>query len=496
MSERRQALEDAAPRAGPIRPRLPSALSSASAMAGSLAGRFSLSFASASRTLSARLVASSIVAIILALLVAGLVLHELYARSVERTFDARLNVYLAVLAGEAVTEQGELARAGDLGEPRFELPLSGWYWQIRRRSDGKLEQASISLFDGTLSLDEGIKPDAVGVRRGYTHGAGNEQVRMIERDIALSDGRVYGFAVAGEGAEIEEEKATFADNLRTMFFAFALFLFLVMGLQVWFGLRPLADLRRELWRVRLGEAEGLGGTFPGELQPLADDLNALIRSNAEIVERSRTHLGNLAHALKTPLSVIVNEARLIDQPAGQKIAEQAELMRERTNHALGRARMAATATVVGAVSPAAEAITPLVRSMERIYRDKELAIEAAVPEGLRFRGERQDFQEIVGNLLDNACKWARARVALAATEEITARDQRFMLLAVEDDGPGLTQSEAEEAVKRGRRLDETKPGSGLGLSIVTELVTLYGGSFALERSAAGGLRALVRLPSI
>jgi len=448
------------------------------------------------RTLAVRLVVSIIVAVILALLVAGLVLHELYARSVERTFDARLNVYLAVLAGETVTEDGKLVEAADLGEPRFELPLSGWYWQIKQKSQREPEQASISLFDGVLELDPAEKPDALGIRRGYTKGPGDEWVRMIERDIQLADGRIYSFAVAGEGAEIEEERATFAANLRALFGAFAVFLLFVLGLQVWFGLRPLAELRRELWRVRLGQAEGLDGRFPAELQPLVDDLNALIRSNAEIVERSRTHVGNLAHALKTPLSVVVNEARLLDRPQGEKIVEQTGLMRERISHALDRARIAASRSVIGAVTGVAEALGPLIRSMERIHAGRGLAIDASVAEGLRFRGERQDFEEIAGNLIDNACKWARSRVSVTATEELGGLDLRFLVLTVEDDGPGLDETERAEAIKRGRRLDETKPGSGLGLSIVTELVALYGGVFQLDRAASGGLKAFVRLPAI
>jgi signal transduction histidine kinase len=455
-----------------------------------------INWAAARVSLTGRLIGSFVVAIIVALVVAGLVIQTLYDRSAERTFDARLNVYLAVLAGDAVSEEGELSETGDLGEPRFELPLSGWYWQIRRKDADDLVQASISLFDGTLSLPEDATAAIPGIRRGYTHGPAGEQVRMLERDIRLADGSIYAFAVAAVDGELAEEKAAFATNLWTALGSFALFLLAVLGLQVWYGLKPLSEVRRELWRVRLGQADRLDGRFPTELQPLVDDLNALIRSNAEIVERSRTHVGNLAHALKTPLSVILNEARALGMAPSEKIAEQADLMRERITHALDRARIAASANVIGAVTRVADSTAPILRSMERIYQERRLVIEASISENLRFRGERHDFEEIVGNLVDNACKWARSHVLITAIEESLGRDQTFLVITVGDDGPGLDNAGSTEVLKRGRRLDETKPGSGLGLSIVSELVSLYGGTLTLEESPAGGLMATVRLPAI
>ncbi len=226
-------------------------------------------------------------------------------------------------------------------------------------------------------------------------------------------------------------------------------------------------------------------------------MNALLESNQEIIERARTQVGNLAHALKTPLSVITNEARAGSGPLADKVAEQAELMRTQVNHYLERARIAARSKVIGAVTEVEPVVASIVRAMERIHEDKGIDLGTDVAKGALFRGEKQDLEEIVGNLVDNACKWAKTEVALTvgyvppADEETPGK----LTLVIDDDGPGLTAEERAEATRRGRRLDETKPGSGLGLSIVTELVGLYEGRLRLDRSPSGGVRAEVELPA-
>jgi signal transduction histidine kinase len=221
-------------------------------------------------------------------------------------------------------------------------------------------------------------------------------------------------------------------------------------------------------------------------------LNALIQSNREIVERARTHVGNLAHALKTPLSVISNEARTEKGPLGAKVIEQAGIMRTQIAHHLDRARVAARSSVIGDTTEVEAVLRALKRTVERIYDERGLDIEVNCGKGLKFQGEQQDFEEMVGNLLDNACKWANSQVRVEAErKEGTAR----FILFVDDDGPGLTEAQRAKVVKRGQRLDETKPGSGLGLSIVADLAHLYKGSFELEPSPEGGLRARLDLPA-
>ena len=267
-------------------------------------------------------------------------------------------------------------------------------------------------------------------------------------------------------------------------------------MQVRWGLRPLDRIRRGLADLRSGKETRFEGPFPAEIDPLAKELNELLESNRQVVERARTQVGNLAHALKTPLSVITNEARAAEGPLAVKVAEQAELMRLQVTHYLDRARIAARAKVIGAFTEVEPVVDSLVRAMERIHDDRHLDISADIPH-IVFRGERQDLEEIVGNLVDNACKWAKENVSVTATYRPPASDEDDgrLTLYIDDDGPGLTAGEREEATRRGRRLDETKPGSGLGLSIVTDLVALYGGDFRLGRAPSGGLRAEVDLPA-
>ena len=221
-----------------------------------------------------------------------------------------------------------------------------------------------------------------------------------------------------------------------------------------------------------------------------------MHSNQQIIERARTHVGNLAHALKTPLSVITNEARSDQGKLATKVSEQAEIMRMQINHHLDRARIAARSQVIGAVTEVEPVLVRLVRAMRRIHEDRGLTIDLHVADDARFRGEQQDLEEMIGNLVDNACKWASSKVAVEVAYIPAAEDlDGSLIVRVDDDGQGLTAEEMLEATRRGKRLDESKPGSGLGLSIVTDLAALYDGAFEMDRSPLGGLRAEVRLPA-
>ncbi|MEM9590898.1 MAG: ATP-binding protein, partial [Pseudomonadota bacterium] len=235
----------------------------------------------------------------------------------------------------------------------------------------------------------------------------------------------------------------------------------------------------------------LEGELPDEIKPLQSELNALIQSNRDVVERARTHVGNLAHALKTPLSVISNEARAHDGTLSDKVVEQADLMRTQITHHLDRARVAARSGVIGDVTEVEPTLNALKRALDRIYGEKGIELKVSIDPGLKFQGEKHDFEEMTGNLMDNACKWAEGTVAVTARR---LGDDTISVM-VSDDGPGLTRAEREKAVKRGQRLDESKPGSGLGLSIVADLAHLYKGHFTLEDAPAGGLSARLTLPS-
>ena len=433
------------------------------------------------------------------ILVTGIVLSSLYRNAVERAFDGRLQVYLRTLVADLAnpdTSDENLHQA--VSEPLFELPLSGWYWQVARLDSGKPEtRASRSLWDAGLPRLPVPDPvAAVGVRSGYASGPEEQRLRLVERSVDLGEEGSYLVSVAGDAAEIEDDIRGFNRTLAFTFCALAAVLLLTTAFQVRFGLLPLRRISEQLSLIRSGHGERLEGRFPFEIAPLARETNALLDANREIVERARTHVGNLAHALKTPLSVLINEAAIrSEDPLSHKVTEQAEIMRDQIARHLERARMAARLTVVGTVTEVAPVVHALARMMEKANRGKGLHIRVAVPAEAKFRGARQDLEEMVGNLVDNACKWGQSRVAIEVLRERPEPDRETIRIIVDDDGPGLTASEREQVARRGRRLDETKPGSGLGLSIVVELAALYGGQFTLGSSPIGGLRAELVLPA-
>ncbi|MHB8285956.1 MAG: sensor histidine kinase, partial [Caulobacteraceae bacterium] len=261
-------------------------------------------------------------------------------------------------------------------------------------------------------------------------------------------------------------------------------------LQVRVGLQPIFDMRREIADVRTGRVLRLVGGYPREIAPLANELNALFDHNQEVVERQRTHVGNLAHALKTPISVMLAEAERQPGALSDIVARQSQTMRDQVEHHLRRARAAARAQGTGERTEVAPVLDEIARTLERIFRDQAVEIDWDAAEDLSFLGERQDFQEMAGNVMENACKFSRGRVRAKAEATGPSR----LCLSVEDNGPGLPSDQREEMLKRGARLDENAPGSGLGLSIVHELARAYGGSIALSQSSLGGLRVDIDLP--
>jgi signal transduction histidine kinase len=436
------------------------------------------------------------------LLITGIVLSSVYRSASERAFDRRLNLYLRTLVADVATpDEPPDKQMQSLGEPLFELPLSGWYWQVTRTDGDKPDvRASRSLWDKKLPKleEQGVELTAAGIRIGYVEGPEGQTLRMVERPVDLGADGKYQVEVAGDASEIFEETRAFDYYLGGTFAALSIVLVLTTIFQVRFGLAPLKRISDSIADIRSGRAERLEGEFPVEIAPLARETNALIDANREIVERARTHVGNLAHAIKTPLSVIVNEATShSSDPFAEKVLEQADVMRDQVAHHLERARIAARVTIVGTVTEVGPVVDALRRTMEKIHRDRDIAIEVSAASNVMFRGERQDLEEMVGNLVDNACKWAASRVFVEilpneATEPGAAPMLRIL---VDDDGRGLSEQERAQVSRRGQRLDESKPGSGLGLSIVTDLAGLYGGSLTLGHAPIGGLRPELLLPA-
>ena len=455
-------------------------------------------------SLAVRLFATAAVWAVLVLPLAGFIIDYTYDREVRNGFDERARQLLTLeIAFSTDHNEPEPRVPRNPGEPLFEVFHSGWYWQITPLGNSpgrRLISASLATDELKLPSASGIKPDQNNIRWLETKGPAGEPLRIAETVYNTGDEedpRFYSYAVAYNQDFAEHRVGLFRQLLVLSLALAGLGLAVSTFLQVRFGLLPLRAIERKLAAIRSGDTVKLEGNAPAEIAPLQTEINALIQSNEDIIERARTQVGNLAHALKTPLAVITNEVREDPSAAARKVAEQADLMRDQVNYYLDRARISARVGLVGRVTqvrPAAEAIT---RALDRIYRDRELAICLECPPEARFQGEKQDLEEMLGNLADNACKWARSQVALAVSvaADPAFAGKRRLMISVDDDGPGLTPTERAQSIKRGRRLDESKPGSGLGHSIVADLAQSYRGHFRLEKSPLGGLRARLDLPS-
>ena len=422
-----------------------------------------------------------------AALVTALVLVAIYRRSVERDFDAILAANLNTLvAGTSVAADGSLdvATSLGLGDARFDELGSGWYWRVEPVGFDAEARAAYPGFE----IDRGPLPEFdEQYRRNYpATGTGGVRMLGIETEVVLDpEGRTGRFLVFGARSDVESRVRDFALALAPVLGLFAVGSVLAALLSARFGLLPLDRLRASLQDVREGHAERLDSDVPVEVAPLVEETNALIAGNRRVVERARTAVGNLAHGLKTPLAVITNEASQVGGEPGRVLSEQAGRMRAQIEAYLDRARIAAGSRTFSDTD-ARETIATLAAAIAKIAPDRRIELQAAP---VRFEGERHDLEEVAGNLIENATKWARRLVLVTLGGE-----GERLVLTVEDDGPGLSEDAAREALRRGVRLDETTEGSGLGLSIVRDIVGEYGGDLKLDRSDLGGLRATVRLP--
>jgi signal transduction histidine kinase len=461
-----------------------------------------------------RLVVAAALWIAGALAAGGYLLSHIYTESVERGFDARLQVFVdGLIAVSKAGSGGGIELSRNLGEPRFTEPYSGWYWQVSGTSGPLLR--SRSLWDMTLDLKQqgavraaapseseeraSNAPERPGDESERTRGMESllvdgpdgRQLRVVEREVTLPDvATPLRYAVAAETGEIVEEIARFDQALIYALAALGFGLIAAVVVQVYFGLLPLRRLRLALAAIRAGQTTQLEGSFPAEVKPLADELNALLAHNAAVVERARTHVGNLAHSLKTPLAVLANEAARAQGELARQVARQTAVMRRQVDHYLARARTAATGGVLGARTQVMPVAEDLKRTLDRIHFERRVRVTVAGEPEAYFRGEREDLEEMLGNVMDNGCKWAAVRVTVA----IELKDGR-LVVTVEDDGPGLSPEQRSQAFERGRRLDEATPGSGLGLAIVRDIAELYGGRVTLDGASLGGLKVVLDLPA-
>ena len=458
-------------------------------------------------SLRIRLLAGTLFWIVATILVAGWGLGSLFRQHVAAQFHAELRTHLDQLTAQlTLDEQGRPRLSLPLSDPRMSRPYSGSYWQVDLVSDtvgsgssatGQLR--SRSLWDYVLA----VPPDAPADGEIHQHqvvGPEGKMLGTVERTLRIDDTpdgkpRTFRLIAAANESLMSEPVARFSGALWLALGVLGTGLVVAALVQVFVGLAPLRTMRTALGKVRSGETQRLEGDFPVEIMPLIEEFNTVLAQNAEVVERARTQAGNLAHALKTPLSVLANAASSQDNQGSELarlVADQVAIARRQVDYHLARAQAAATTRLPGAKTALLPVIEGLVRAMRRIHAERKIELTVRpFPESLSFRGEAQDLQEMLGNLLDNACKWATRNV------ELNVRSNGATLtITIDDDGTGLAADQRETVILRGVRADEHVPGSGLGLAIVDDLARLYGGRVELVDSPLGGLRSVLTLPAV
>ncbi|MGA7675159.1 MAG: sensor histidine kinase [Rhizomicrobium sp.] len=449
-------------------------------------------------SLAARLILAAAVWATIVLAAGGYLLSDAFSSAVSDNFDTALQVdFDGMIAAAEPDANGDVALQEHYLNRRFNRAYSGLYWQIVPEQKNATVLTSHSLLDANIHIRDTV--NIGGFIWGTADGPENQRLRVLARRVSFpipatarpDDYRAYTFMVAGDLSSVDHEIADFEGTLIWSFVALFLGLILAIFIQVRVGLMPLRRMGEALARIRSGAARRLEGNFPAEIAPLAAELNSLIEHSAEVVGRARTHVSNLAHFLKTPLTVLASEAEADPGPLAEGVKRQVDVMRRQVDHYLTRARAAGALDVLGNRAPVAPVLDDLARVLERIHEARGIEIEVDCPASLAFRGDRQDLEEMAGNLMDNACKWAGSRV-VAKARGAGAR----LVLCVEDDGPGLAPADRPRVLERGERLDESVPGSGLGLSIVRDISKLYGGGLELEQSPLGGLKAVLELPAI
>ncbi len=434
----------------------------------------------------------------------ALALSAVYRAQTLALLERDLQETLVTLSRELIREDAFLTdgRITDTdrdffpSDVRFQTQYSGQYWAVVGiNPDGSIagDFRSKSLWDEDVPINPDLIVRAVeapGITQfGNYDGPADQRSRVAAQAILIEHRATPLILVAAADRSPNDASATEFRNLLlgTMI---ALFggVFAAMLLGIRYSLNPLSRLQADIAKVREGEAQKLSGDYPSEVRPLTEELNKLIEHNREVVERARTHVGNLAHALKTPLAVLKNEAAGRTQ-LDDVVRRQATAMQTNVEHYLKRARMAARAETIGARTDVRPVIDGLARLLNRLFDAKGIEVTVEGSTSAFFRGEQQDFEEMAGNLMENACKWAATEVKV-----VIADTPQGLTIEVQDDGQGLSAEEREAALKRGVRLDETTPGTGLGLSIVKELAELHKGQLELGVAALGGLIATLRFP--
>ncbi len=422
------------------------------------------------------------------LLSGGFALDRVLTTSIVRNFDDQLVYVLnnALISAAEIGPDGEVHFSRQPADQRFLRPYSGVYFQIS--GNGVEPFPSRSLWDRRLRVDTGHFDLAPHIYNSKEFAG--EPLRIAERDVILPGSNVrWRFQVAQSREMIDSQIHELRQTLFWSFAALGAGLLMLAALQTIYGLWPLRRVQREVAAIRSGKEQRISDTFPNEIQPLTEEINQLLAHSEAQAEEARRHAGNLAHALKTPLTVITNAATANSPDLDRTVVREAALMRRQVDHHLARARAIGRRTSAQARAKVWTTVEAVQRAVDRLYED--VTVDIAGDRTAEVRVERQDLDEMVGNLMENAAKYGNGRVFVTVENHQSAVD-----IVVEDDGPGIPERKRDSLFARGARLDTDKPGTGLGLAIVRDVAEIYGGSVRLEESEdLGGLLARLSLPS-
>ncbi len=421
------------------------------------------------------------------LLVGGVALERTLDQLLTRQFDEQLNYTLtAMIASTEVDPLGDILFNRSLGDQRFLEPNSGLYWQISGK--GHDDYLSRSLWDRTLRLSGKVASEPYY----YTSRQfGDEPLRVVERTIRLPGSDVdWQYAVAGSRDVLDAQVARIRAILIWSFAVLGIGLFLMAMLQTWYGLGPLRRVRNAIAHIRTTGANRVTDPLPQEVQPMVEELNALLAHSERQAEEARTHAGNLAHALKTPLTVLTNAASVHARDLDETVLREAATMQRQVEHHLARARAVGRRAFGHARSNVMEAAEAVERAVSRLH--PKVRFDIAGTAGALVAIERQDLDEVLGNLIENAAKYGGGSVFVTVDPEPAAA---LCSVWIEDDGAGIGADDRAKLFSRGARLDTEKPGTGLGLAIVRDVIEIYGGEVELgESEDLGGLLVMLRLP--
>jgi len=436
--------------------------------------------------IASRMLATSLILVVLVIPVAGLLLSYNLREAVNTAFDERLESLLnVVLAGIEYDRQTDtLALNQRLGDARFDQVFSGWYWQISDNASRVL--TSRSLWDQRLPLTAGPQ-----LQYSTISGPNGETLRKLERDVRLPRLPVtLHVAVAADLSEVDAALARFEQLLWLSLVSLGILLLLGIWCQLHWGLEPLRRIQSNLQAVERGDCERLDTDLPEELNNLATAINTVLERDRQLMSRARTAAGNLAHAIKTPVSVMMTTTEQLPASQRETMASELKRLNEAVRHHLARASAAGPVVLRPRVTLSV-ALEPVFNGISRLAERKNITFQKPEVPPLQLQIDAQDLQEIVGNLLENALRWATSKVVMAIYSEADN-----LHLSIMDDGPGMSSQSRDEALQRGGRLDEQRSGSGLGLAIVSELIQLYDGQLQLKPSPMGGLLVTVCLPCL